>query len=133
METPLDQLLARTTDWDGYVREAALWKLRQLAAPEALPAVFVRLNDWVREVRQAARETLDQLLIPADEAVVIGDLARWVVDFNRTGTPLDPAQRQRLQSLAGAFGPYLDDPLLPLLAFALRTNGLLAPPAHPIS
>lgn len=48
------QLLELSRHWDGYVREAAVRKLRHAQSPEALRAIIGRLNDWVPQVRTAA-------------------------------------------------------------------------------
>jgi len=51
-------LNADLTHYDGYIREAALWRAAKLASPEFLPAIAERLNDWVPQVRTVAQEVL---------------------------------------------------------------------------
>ncbi|MEW5788812.1 MAG: hypothetical protein AB1899_13260 [Pseudomonadota bacterium] len=76
-------VIGLTTDPDGYVREAAVQRLRPIRSSAAFRACVNRMNDWVPQVRSAAtmacetvldQEALEVLLANLD---VLLDLKRW--------------------------------------------------------
>lgn len=54
----VDRLVGYLDDRNGYVREAAIDRAAELAAPALLPALAARLNDWVAPVRDKARDAV---------------------------------------------------------------------------
>lgn len=82
----------------GYMREAVLERIAELALPELLPAVLDRLNDWVPQVQRVARTALMKLLpllptvqLLAAMPVILrlhsagrADYAEWLEQFELT-------------------------------------------------
>lgn len=60
--------------YDGYVREAALFRCAELGEAGFLPAVVERLNDWVPQIRHAARSVTLELLPAADAPLAMSVL-----------------------------------------------------------
>src|SRR5262249_61844907 len=115
-------LIERTSHADPFVRAAALRALRELIAPEAMPAALRTLNDAAPEVRREAIGVLGYLkadaALPALMAVANdadASVRRAVMSalvFTRPGGPgaaallagLDAAHSQGRQQAAGPGG-----------------------------
>lgn len=65
--------------FDGYVREAALNRLRSTNSAIVLTAAATRLNDWAEPVRKAARTCVDALFATAP-VVVVAEAALFLLE-----------------------------------------------------
>ncbi|MEZ6015329.1 MAG: hypothetical protein R3F49_09465 [Planctomycetota bacterium] len=116
----------------GYVRQAALERLREADPGAALPFVVARLADWVPEVRRTARQAVEGWCTPLHARALFGALpelerARAAGRFEDEDLARRIEALLRSQARTGLFLERLEDPALPVrrlaYRFALETEG----------
>ncbi|WP_223786583.1 HEAT repeat domain-containing protein [Marinicella meishanensis] len=70
---------------DGFIREAALQRLKQCQSDNALPYILMRLNDWVPQVQKIARDMFLQCLpaLSLQQLTRRHDLFAWLARSTR--------------------------------------------------
>jgi hypothetical protein len=54
----IDLLGIASLNWNGYIRQKAIYKLQETNSPQKIPYIMLRLGDWVPQVRKTAEQAI---------------------------------------------------------------------------
>jgi hypothetical protein len=60
----IEEILFRSSNYNGYEREAAVVRLSEINETRFIPILLIRANDWVKDISFIAKKAILDLLIP---------------------------------------------------------------------
>lgn len=60
----IEEILFRSSNYNGYEREAAVVRLSEINETRFIPILLIRANDWVKDISVIAKKAILDLLIP---------------------------------------------------------------------